>query len=63
MTDTPLTVPRRLSGPAQSRRTQGAVAALWLVVLAVLGVSSLWLAPIAFLAAGAGAGYSLSGSV
>lgn len=63
MSDTPLVVPRRLAGPTQSPRTQAVVAVMWIAVLAALGVTSLWVTPIAFLAAGAGAGYSLSGSV
>jgi hypothetical protein len=38
-------------------------AALTVAAIAGLAILSLWYAPIAFLAAGAGAGYSLSGSV
>lgn len=38
-------------------------AAATVALIAATAVAGLWVAPIAFLAAGAGAGYSLSGSV
>ena len=58
------TVPR-FRGVAASRRSLHVAAAAILLVLVALAVAGVVIpiTPIAFLAAGAGAGYSLSGSV
>ena len=56
---------RRFAGPGASLRSQhvaGAVVVLALTAVGVLGIA-LSLATLVFFAVGAGAGYSLSGSV
>ena len=56
-------VERRLAGPTATGRSVELAGALTVIAILALGVSGFWLAPLAFVAAGAGAGYSLSGSV
>ena len=53
----------RLAGRTATHRSTELAAALTVIVILALGVGGFWMAPLAFLAAGAGAGYSLSGSV
>ena len=54
---------RRLAGPTATARSLELAGAMTVLAILALGVTGFWLAPLAFLAAGAGAGYSLSGSV
>lgn len=63
MTTTRAAAPTRFRGPAATSRSRHLAGLTTVVVLGATAVAGLWIAPIALLAAGAGAGYSLSGSV
>jgi hypothetical protein len=54
---------RRLRGTPASKRSLEIAAAATVAIIVGCGVAGLWLAPLLFIAVGAGAGYSLSGSV
>lgn len=63
MNATPQSSPPRLVRPEASVRRRHITAAFTVAIITLLAVAGFWSTPIALLAAGAGAGYSLSGSV